>query len=123
MTDPLEHFGEQQRSYELLAEHRALLARDAAEIVDQHQEAQPVGLILEADASEVSALRHALEKQTGKCAAGFVVVLPRKIVLEILRANAPHTLDFLEPVSSGPGRKLPLVAITRHGLRFAAVDF
>ena len=123
MTDSFEHFGEQQQSYELLEEHREALARDAAEVVAQHPEAQPVGLIMDADASEASELRTLLEKQTGQRVAGFLGVVPRNMVLDILRANAPNTLDFLEPGSGGAKRTLPLVAVTKNGFRFGSVEY
>jgi hypothetical protein len=122
VTD-FEHFEEQQRSYELLDQHRELLARDAIELAGQYPTAQFVGLIMEADASEAKELRRLLEEATGRKVGTFVGLVPRKMVLEILRANAPQTLDFLEPASSGRQRRLALVAVTKHGYRFGAVDY
>lgn len=119
-ADPLQNFGEQQRSYELLEEHRAALVADALELLREHPELEVVGLILDADASEASAMRQALERATGQNFAGrgFIGVAPRQFVLQILRANAPASLDWL-PASGA--RVLPLVAVTKGGVRFGAV--
>ena len=114
MTDPFHHFGEQQQSYEMLEQHRAMLAADAADIARQHPTMQTVGLILDADASEAAPIRQALETASGQSFAGkgFVGVVPRQLVLDILRANHPSALDWLE-TSGGEGqaRQLPLVAL------------
>ena len=122
-TDPFERFGEQQQSFELLEEHREKLAADAAELARERPDLEPVGLIMDADASEAAEMRATLEKATGQRIGGFLGVVPRQMVLDILRANAPATLDHLEPVSSGRHRKLPLVAITKNGYRLGAVDY
>jgi len=126
MTDPLEHFGEQQESYEMLEQHREVLAADAAEIAREHPDLPTVGLILHADASEAAPLRAALESASGQSFAGrgFVGVVPRQLVLEILRANHPATLDWLEQ-SGGEGttRQLPLVAVTEGGVRLGRVPY
>lgn len=123
MTDPFEHFGEQQRSYELLEEHRERLVADAIEVVAEYPHAQPVGLVMDSEASEVAQMRALFEQHTGQHVGAFVGIVPRKLVLDILRANAPHLLDFLEPESSGSSRMLPLVAITRRGYRLGAVAY
>lgn len=126
MTDPLEHFGEQQESYEMLEQHREVLAADAAEIAREHPDLPTVGLILHADASEAASLRAALESASGQSFAGkgFVGVVPRQLVLDILRANHPATLDWLEQSGGdGPERKLPLVAVTKGGIRLGCVPY
>ena len=124
MTDPFENFGEQQQSFEMLEQHRELLVREAAEVVREHPGAEPVGVIMDADASEASELRRLLQEQAGQRVAGFVGVMPRKLVLEILRANHPAMLDWLEE-SGGDGsqRQLPLVALTRNGVRLGRVPY
>ncbi len=122
--DPFANFGEQQRSYELLEEHRQVLAADARELLQVNPMLQVVGLILEADASEATTMREALEKVTGQSfqGRGFLGVAPRNFVLHILRANAPATLDWLPASTSSAGTtQLPLVAITKHGVRFGVV--
>ncbi len=122
--DPFKNFGEQQRSYELLEEHRQALAADACELLQTNPMLQVVGLILEADASEATAMRAALEQATGQNfqGRGFLGVAPRDFVLHILRANAPATLDWLPASTSAAGElQLPLVAITKHGVRFGIV--
>lgn len=121
--DPLQNFGEQQRSYELLEEHRAALVADALEILREHPQLEVVGLIVDGDASEAAAMRKALEEATRQSFAGrgFVGVAPRQFVLEILRANASASLEWLPAASTGSSRVLPLVAITKGGVRFGAV--
>ena len=124
MTDPFENFGEQQQSFEMLEQHREVLVREAAEVVREHPGAEPVGVIMDSDASEASELRRLLQGQTGQQVAGFVGVMPRKLVLEILRANHPAMLDWLEESGGdGPERKLPLVAVTKRGVRLGCVPY
>ena len=122
--DPFENFAEQQSSYEMLEEHRAALAADAAELLREHPALELVGLIMEAEASEAVAFREAFERATGQSftGKGFLGVVPRELVLRILRANAPATLDWLPPSREGPPRTIPLVAVTRRGFRFGAVS-
>jgi hypothetical protein len=126
MTDPLEHFGEQQESYEMLEQHRELLAKDAAEIARDRPDLPTVGLLLHAEASEAAPIRAALEASAGRSFAGkgFVGVVPRQLVLDILRANHPAALDWLEQ-SGGDGleRKLPLLAVTKGGVRLGCVPY
>jgi hypothetical protein len=124
VTDPFENFAEQQRSYELLDEHREALVADALELLRSHPDMEVVGLILDADASETAAMRTAVEQATGQTLAGrgFLGVAPRSFVTQLLRANAPATLEWLPPSSTREGvRQLPLVAVTKRGVRFAAV--
>ena len=121
---PLEHFGEQQQSFELLEAHREQLAQEAAEVVRDHPRAKPVGVIMDADAPEAVELRRVLMEQTQQQVAGFVGLMPRRVVLDILRANHPAVLDWLEDSGGdGPMRTLPLVAITKNGVRLGRVDF
>lgn len=121
-ADPLQNFGEQQRSYELLEEHRAALVADALEMLREHPEIDVAGLILDADASEACAMRKALDQATGQDFAGrgFIGVVPRQFVLEILRANAPATLDWFPASTNQGARVLPLVAVTKRGVRCGA---
>lgn len=126
MADPFENFGEQQQSYEMLQQHRDTLAADAAEFAREHPEIPTVGLILDADASEAAPIRAALEASTGQRfgGRGFLGVVPREFMLHILRANHPATLDWLEPSGGdGPQRCLPLVAVTKGGVRVGRVDY
>src|SRR4029450_8629177 len=70
VIDPFENFEEQQRSYELLQEHREALVADALELLREHPGLEVVGLVLDADASEASAMRRAFEQATGQNFAG-----------------------------------------------------
>jgi hypothetical protein len=122
--DPFQNFGEQLRSYEILAEHRAALVADALDLRRDHPDLEVVGLILDADASEASAMWKAIEQATGQSfpRKGFLGVAPRQFILQLLRANAPATLEWLPPSSSGGAHVLPLVAVTKSGVRFGAVE-
>lgn len=124
-ADPLQTFGEQQRSYELLEENRSMLVADAQEMLRAQPELEVVGLILDADASEAQAMRKALEQATGQNFAGrgFIGVAPRQFVLQLLRANAPASLDWLSASTSAGARVLPLVAVTKGGVRFGSVPY
>lgn len=110
----------------MLEQHREALAADATEFARAHPQIPTVGLILDADASEAAPLRAALESATGQSFAGkgFLGVVPRELVLHILRANHPATLDWLqESGGDGQRRRLPLVAVTRGGVRLGIVDY
>lgn len=123
--DPFQHFGEQQRSYELLGEHKDALLAQAQQILQAHPQIEIVGLILDADASEAAAIRTAIEQATEQSHAGrgFLIVVPREVVVQILRANAPAALEWLPPSHGDSGHMLPLAAFTRGGVRFGAVPF
>jgi hypothetical protein len=126
MPDPFEQFAEQQASHEMLAEHGPLLARDAAEIAADNPSAQLVGIIVESGAPEAAGLLRVLSQHGMPPAEGFIGVVPRWMVLDLLRANAAHTLDFLAPASEGSElrkRVLPLVAVTKGGFRFGAIEY
>ncbi|HLQ36827.1 MAG TPA: hypothetical protein VK348_03435 [Planctomycetota bacterium] len=120
--DPFEHFEQQLRSHELITEHRDLLLAEAAEFVRQHPGTPPVALILEADTSEAAPLWAALQRASGHDlqGRGFLGVVPRAFALQILRANAPATLDWLAPATAD-GAELPLVVATRNGFRLGVL--
>lgn len=125
-TDPLENFAEQQLSFELLAEHRQALLDDALDLVREHPQLEVVGLILDGSASEAAPFQAAFAQASGQSAAGrgFLGVVPRDLVIHILRANAPATLDWLPPSRRQDGsRMLPLCAATQHGFRFGAIAY
>jgi len=126
MSDPFEHFEEQERSLDLLQPQQInALKDDARELVAEHPEMQPVGLVFAPDASEAVSMRDAIERATGQSLAGrgFFGVVPREFALAILRANAPATLDWLEPPTTGPERKLSIVIATKNGFRVLSVDY
>jgi hypothetical protein len=124
-ADPFRNFGEQLRAEELLKEHRATLVAEALDVLHASPGAEIVGLILDADASEASAIRKAIEQATGQdlSGRGFLGITPRQFVVQILRANAPDTLEWLPASNSGTARVLPLVAITKGGVQCAAADY
>ena len=124
--DPFEHFAEQQRSFELLEEHKETLAAQAAETTARDPRARPVGLILDEGTSELAQLRSALERAGAPPVpkGTMVCVVPRELALKILRTNHPATLDWLDSnEGEHGGHRLPLVAITPGGARLGAIDY
>lgn len=123
MSDPLEHFEEELRSYELLEEHREALAKEARDLASRGVEADPVGLILEAGASEARAFLDALEKAAGRKldVPGFLGLVPRRFAVEILRANCQAALDHLP--NGELGKTLPVLIATTGGYRFGTIDY
>lgn len=120
--DPFLHFAEQQRSYELIEQYRALLVQDALEILRMDPDADVVGFILDGDTPDVASIRLALQKSTGRDHPPGIVLgaVQRAVVVAILRANAPATLEHLPPMRTVAGLQLPMVAATRNGYRCAA---
>ncbi len=122
-TDPFQHFDEQRRSYELLDEHRAALVAEARGLLADEPDAEIVGLIVDGDAAEAVAIREAITTATGRPLGelGFRGLAPRAFVVEILRGTAPATLEWLPSSRTEDRRMLPLVVITKGGVRFGAV--
>ena len=126
MADSFEHFAEQQLSFELLAEHRQALLEDALDLLREHPEMEVVGLILDGSASEAASFQAVFAQACGLPAdgRGFLGVVPRDLVIHILRTNAPATLDWLPPSRQQDGsRMLPLCVATRQGFRFGAIAY
>lgn len=120
--DPFLHFAEQQRSYELIEQYRAVLVQDALEILGKHPDADIVGLILDGDTSDAASIRLAMSKATGRDLPPGIAVgtMHRPIVVAILRANAPATLEYLPPMRTAAGLQLPILSATKNGYRCAA---
>lgn len=109
----------------MLEEHQDELAHQAREMVRAEPGVQPVGMVMETDAPEVHELREAFESEMGRDLGGSVIscLMPRELALEVLRRNAPASLDWLEPTGEGAERRLPLVAVTCDGMRLGAVPY
>ncbi len=123
MSDPFEHFEDQQLSHELLEKHRGDLAEEARNFISQNADAEPVGLILEAGSSEARAFMQSIAQASGqeRNAPGFLGVVPRAFAVEILRANLPAALDNLP--NGELGAKLPVLVATKGGFRFAEIEY
>lgn len=119
--DTYEEFERQQRSFDLIDQHRATLASEAARIAKEHPGARMVGLILEGDAPEAVEFLRALELPND--IAGFVGVVPRKMALDILGQSAPAGLDFVANDTIGPMRKLPILFAAKTGVRLGLVEY
>ena len=124
--DPFKHFDEQQRSYELVGEHREELLAKAREVLTAQPNIEVVALLLEAEAPEARDLRAAEEEAAGRSLAGQVLryIVPRAMVIEMLKFNAPQALEWL-PSSTMPtgGKGLPFAIFTKSGVRFAAAAY
>lgn len=125
-TDPLQHFDEQQRSWEGLEGAKKALLAEAMELHRVQPDLEVVGLVAEANSSEAAPFLAALKQATGQVPTerGIMILVPRDFLLTILRANAPATLDWL-PSSRTPtgSRVLPLCAATKNGYRFGSVAY
>lgn len=125
-TDPFEHFGEQQQSFEMLEEHRHALLDDARELLQKHPQLEVVGLILDGSASEAAEFhaKYAPKGTPPVAGSGVLAVVPRAIAIQMLRKHAPAMLDWLPPSQRPDGsRALPLCAVTRNGYRFGAIAY
>jgi len=127
-VDPFEDHGEQHRSFDLLEEHRSALVADARAMMRENPEIQVVGLILDGEANEAEAFRTALEEATGHDlnGKGFLGVAPRHFVVDMLRQDSPASLEWIPSNTTRDGHGevrhwLPLVAMTKEGVRFSAV--
>jgi hypothetical protein len=115
-----EQIRQQKQSEWMLTQNAARLAAEAREIVAKHPQAKAVGLVLADDSSEAALFRELVLRTSGEVAppGHVVIVVPRKMALDILKLNSPATLEWLD---STPVR-LPLVAATKDGHRLAAVN-
>ncbi len=114
-ADPFEHFGEQEESVRLLDQHRDELVADARRVLAEAPGAQLVGCVFAPASAEAANFRAAMKQaaQPVSETAGMVLVMPRHMVVQLLRANVPAQLDWLE---SDAG-KLPLLCATKSGVR------
>jgi len=113
--DPFEHFGEQEESVRMLDEHRDYLLEEARRVRGEQPELRLVGCVFAAESACAVKIRaaHAAAGQPMAPTAGMVFVMPRAMVLELLRAEVPAQLDWLESDED----KLPLLCATKSGVR------
>lgn len=113
---------EQQLSQEMLKQEGPRLAREAASLLEEHPQAEPVGLIVEARASEAGDLRRMFQPPEDAAEQSFSGIVPRDLAKQILAANHPATLDWLADARRPDGSMvLPLVAITENGAQLGQV--
>ena len=123
MSDPFEHFEDQQLSHDLIEHNRDALGEEARDFLSENSGVDPVGLILESGAAEARPFLDALEQVAGEKlnVPGFLGVVPRHFAVEILRANAPAALDNLP--NGKLGSTLPVLVATKGGFRFGVVEY
>ena len=117
-----------ERAFRPTPEHEAALVEDAIDMLREAPDSKPVALIMLHGAGEATQLASTLSRITGQDLSdkGFFGVVPRDMVLAILRANAPQALDWLSDSPSaedGPDRMLPLAIAASSGYRFGAIPF
>jgi hypothetical protein len=124
-TDPSEQRAQTERSTALLDEQREQLAVEAAELALAHPGQQWAGLVLDGDAPEAGLFRARLEELTGQDlgAWGFAGIVPRELVVELVRAHCPALLDWLPAAGHGPRRRLPILVVGADGFRAAGVEY
>jgi hypothetical protein len=117
--DPLKHFAEQQQSYEFFGRYRESLVASVPEFLRKNPGQLPVGVVIDGEAREAHALFRKFGAGTPDPNTVLAAILPRPVIVEGLRTGLPHALDLIYPNAEG---KLPLVAITKNGVRFGIVD-
>ena len=122
MSERFEHFEDQACSHDLIENNRGPLGEEARDFISQNPGIEPVGLILDAGASEARPFLDALENAAGQRlnVPGFLGVVPRQFAVHILRTNCPAALDNLPNNDTGT---LPVLVATKGGFRFGEVDY
>ncbi len=129
MTEPedLDQFSQRLHSLLDLDEQKEVLVQQARNVLVEHPDADPVGLLFQAEAPLARGLAAAMEKATGQDfqGRGFVGVMPRRLAVQILKSEKPELLEALGNVPGGEGlmRKLPMIAVTKDGARMLVVDY
>lgn len=122
-------FEQQQRSFDVIEQHRAALAAEAVRIAAEAPDAAAAGLaglIVEAEAPEAAALLAAIGLPEEARASGFLGIVPRELAAAILRDVAAEAVDELPRLEAraAPGmRPLPIVLLTKGGLRLGLASY
>ncbi len=122
-------FEQQQRSFDLIDQHRAALVAEATRIAADAPEAAAAGLaglIVTAEAPEAAALLAAIGLPEEARASGFLGIVPRELAAAILRDVAAEAVDELAHIEAkvAPGmRPLAIVLLARDGLRLGLASY
>lgn len=119
--DPFANLPEQLHTYELFEQHKAALLDDARKLLGERPELEVVGVILEFGAPEGATLFAALEKASGQKfqGRGFIGLMPREMLVDVLRKNSPAHLEWLPSPEAGAPRRLAIAAFTKAGVQIA----
>jgi hypothetical protein len=110
---------EQGQAAKLTETHLEQLVKDAREVWAEHPEAQPVGLIVSAQAGESPWFRQAFESVFGSPPPQmtFVGLLDRETSLRLLGDKAPPDQDWLAKPPDHDGHVLPVLIVMRGGFQ------
>jgi hypothetical protein len=119
--DPFAFFDQQQFSHELLATLGPQLVGEAAEMVKQDPDAQPVGMLFTADSQFGVALRNGLARAGMPAPPGMPigVVVPREVAIGWLRYDAEVAAEWFDRARWHEPRMFPAVAMTKDGVSMA----
>jgi hypothetical protein len=120
--DPFANLEEELAAWELLNENAELLetlVRDAQEILSRSPDAELAGMILDANAPEAAPLCSAIEEVTGqRIRSGFYGVVPRLMIEQLVRHNAPQLFELWSEGDAAPnGPHLPVLIATGGGFQ------
>jgi hypothetical protein len=116
MEDPLAKYTRQGLTWEKAMAHARTLALQASQRGSQEPDTQFVGIVATPDASEMREIVPTL-RQMGQVPDWAYVLVSRDVALGMLRMNHPASLDWLEPKTTGPKRRLPIVVLTPFGTK------
>lgn len=119
-------FEQQQRSFDVIEQHRATLATEALAIAAEQPHVAIAGLIVEADAPEAEALLTAIGLPEEARRTGFLGIVPRELAVAILRDVAAEAVDELGRIEAkvhAGTRPLPIVLLAKDGLRLGLASY
>ncbi len=122
-------FEQEQRSFDLIDQHRAALAAEAVRIAREAPDAAVAGLaglIVTAEAPEAEALLAAIGLPEEAARSGFLGIVPRELAAAILRDVAMEALDELvrlEAKVAAGARPLAIVLLAKEGLRLGLASY
>jgi Family of unknown function (DUF6941) len=111
---------EEAEALALDTEHRDHLIKEAREVWSQHPEAQPVGLLVSAEATATPWFRHAFETVFGTTPpqATFVGIVDPETLTRLLGGQGFQVEDALNPPIEHDGRMLTVAIVTKGGFKF-----
>ena len=123
--EPMEQFEEEFQAHELLNEFKEELAEVARQEKLKEPDVDFAAWIFEAGTEKARKMREGLQKAAGRGmpVQDFRGLFTREELLILLRAESPQSLEWVPPSREGEKRILPIVAITKNGLKMAGVEY